>query len=181
MTTALILGRSKDVFKEADAALALGKIDFTIATGPIAVDYRDVDYWLWFHAELFPDYAQRRANKGYPPVKEYWSVLYKGRGRQAPGLDVKYFDWQYGGSSGLVAVGLALQKKEADRVILAGIPMTVEGGRYDDDKQWPEALNHRVGWWNTLYLTKGKVKSFSGWTKELLGEPTVEWMNYVAA
>ena len=176
MTTALILGRGEDVFKEAEAAHALGKIDFTIATGPIAVDYADVDYWLWFHAELFPDFALRREKKGHPPVKEYWSVPYKGRGRPAPGFNVQYFDWTHGGSSGLVAVGLALKEKKADCVILAGIPMTAEGGRYDDKKQWTEAVHHRVGWWNTLQMTRGKVKSFSGWTKELLGEPTAEWM-----
>ena len=176
MTTALILGRGDDVFKEAEAAHKLAKIDFTIATGPIAVDYRDVDYWLWFHAELFPEFSVRRANKGHPPVKEYWSVPYKGRGRQAPGIPVKYFEWPHGGSSGLVAVGLALLEKEADRVMLAGIPMTAEGGRYDDKKPWTEAAAHRIGWDRTLNITQGKVKSFSGWTKELLGEPTAEWL-----
>lgn len=175
MTTALVLGRSASVFEEAKAAHELGPIDFTIATGPIAVDYADVDYWLWFHAELFSDFSERRTHKGYPPVKEYWSIKYRGQGRSLYS-NICYFDWPHGGSSGLAAIAMALKEKKADRVILAGIPMTADGGRYDDKKAWLEATHHRPAWVMHLPMLINRVKSFSGWTRELLGAPTSEWL-----
>jgi hypothetical protein len=60
--------------------------------------------------------------------------------------------------------------------MLAGIPMTSEGGRYDDKKQWPEAIVQRRAWEAHKPELLGRVKSFSGWTRELLGEPTAEWL-----
>jgi hypothetical protein len=181
MTTALVLGRAESVWEEVAAAKALGPIDFVLVTGPIGVDYPDaVDCWVWFHEELFQEMALRRAAKGYLPAKSYWSVKYRGKGRGPgfAGIPVSYLDWNEGGSSGMVAVMIALRHLEVDRVMLAGVPMTVDGGRYDDHQDWKEALAHQPSWENSLPLLMGKVRSFSGWTRELLGgePPTAEWL-----
>src|ERR1044072_7898190 len=179
MKTALGLGRANQVFAEGEAAMKLGPIDYVLAGRAIAVDFERVDIWCWFHAELFPDFAERRAKKGFAPVKEYWTTTYHGRGRgPVKGMDIKSIEWNMGGSSGMVATFIALDKLHCGRVMLAGIPMTPEGGRYDDGKPWPEALVQRGAWITHLEHMLGRVRSFSGWTLETLEgkPPTTEWL-----
>ena len=140
----------------------------------------EVDAWVWWHTELFPDRALRRARNGFPPVKEYWGIKYKGRGRDYPdkNITVKYYEWNEGGSSGLVAAMIALDCLKADRVALVGIPMDPDAGRYDDHQRWDEALVHRQSWEKRLPSLQGRVRSYSGWTQKLLGgePPTREWL-----
>lgn len=179
MTTALIIGRGKGLWEEISAAQALTNFDFTLAVGPIAVDYPGkIDAWVWFHTEQFEDCALRRAKKGFPPVKEYWSVKYAGRVRSKGETNISFLSWNGGGASGLVATVIALREFKADRVALAGIPMTKDGGQYDSKKPWAEAEKHRAAWTKNLPMLIGKVRSFSGWTLELLGgePPTAEWL-----
>lgn len=181
MTTALVIGRARGVWEEIAVAQALTTFDHVLAVGPIAVDYPGpIDCWVWFHTEFFPEYAERRAKKGFVPAHSYWSVKYKGRERGKEINNVHYLDWDEGGSSGLVAVMIALNKLRDDHVVLAGIPMTVEGGQYDSDKLWNDALPQQLSWTKNLPHLEGKVKSFSGWTNTLLGTPTVNWLNEVS-
>lgn len=83
-------------------------------------------------------------------------------------------DWK--GSVGLHAARCALSVGHT-KVILCGVPMTPEGGHYIRGKApWKDCLGFRPGWLAHLDVLSGKVKSYSGWTKELLGEPTEEWL-----
>lgn len=180
MTSALIIGRGKGLWEEIAAAQKMTKFDYTLAVGPIAMDYPgEIDCWVWFHTEQFPDCAIRRERKGYPPAKAYWSVKYHGRMRSAAEANVNFLSWNEGGSSGFVAILIALQKLGATRIALAGIPMTKDGGQYDTSIPWTEAEKHRKAWVDNLPLLAGRVRSFSGWTLELLGgePPTAEWLN----
>jgi len=181
MTTALIMGRAKSVWDEVKAAQALTTFDYTLVTGPIGVDYPgEIDCWVWFHTELFEDFARRRSKKGHPPAKSYWGSKFRGRVRPHGIIPVKYSSWGGGGSSGLIAVMVALDElvPAADRVVLAGIPLTIEGGQYDSDKVWHEATKHRHSWDLALPKLMGRVRSFSGWTLKLLGDqpPTADWL-----
>jgi hypothetical protein len=185
MTCALILGRAEGVLADAEAIKSMVKVDFLVAVGPVAMDYPgEVDCWVWWHTELFSDRAARRARNGYPPVKAYWGIKYKGRGRDYDKeINVNYYEWNEGGSSGLAAAMIALDVLKADRVALVGIPMDPDGGRYDDHKPWPEAIVQRHSWVKHLSTLQGRVRSYSGWTKELLGgePPTADWLNEVEA
>jgi len=53
------------------------------------------------------------------------------------------------------------------KIILAGCPLAAKT-RYDEF--------HR-GWQIRFETIKNYVRSMSGWTKELLGSPTEEWLN----
>lgn len=186
MTTALILGRAVTVWEEVAAAKALVDFDYVLVTGPVAVDYPDeIDAWVWFHTELFEDFAKRRARKGYLPVKSYWGSKFRGRVRPRGSIDVQYTSWGGGGSSGLLATMIALDHFKVDRVALAGIPMAALGGQYDSVKKWTEAVKHHPAWETALPKLQGRVRSFSGWTLEHLGgkPPTREWLQeaYIAA
>lgn len=181
MTTALVVGRATTVWDDIAAAKQLGKIDLVLVTGPIAVEYpEEIDAWVWFHTELFEDYALRRARKGFPPAKSYWGAGYSGMIRST-NRDVRYSKWNGGGSSGLVAVMIALDEYKADKVVLAGIPMSAEGGQYDSSKLWHEAKAHRPSWSKSISRLRDKVKSFNGWTGDLLGTPTSAWLNDIHA
>ena len=84
------------------------------------------------------------------------------------------FDPPYEGPSGSSAIvgALAALRLGYEKIILCGIHLTgnaFEGNSY-------EAF--RPGW--TYHKDKfvGKVKSTGGWTQELLGAPTREWLEY---
>lgn len=74
------------------------------------------------------------------------------------------------GSSAMTGV-LAALRMGYEKIVLCGCPLTgnaPEGNPY-------EAF--RLGWMDHREELIGKVKSMSGWTMELLGQPTEEWLN----
>jgi len=86
-----------------------------------------------------------------------------------------------GGSSGMYAVTVALESGY-DKVILCGVPL--EGQQRYDYKESAEVVpsptdykHYRSGWINNREMFAGRVRSMSGWTRELLGAPTEEWLN----
>jgi hypothetical protein len=179
MKTALIFGRAKGVWEEVAAAKKLCKFTYTLAVGPVAIDYPgEIDAWVWFHTELFEDCALRRAKKGHPPARSYWSCQRQGvvTPYHAGAPTVQTVKWNEGGSSGLVAIVVAQRALKVDRTVLAGIPMTAEGGQYDTPKSWVEAEKHRRPWEQNLPMLADSVRSMSGWTQELLGAPTKQWL-----
>lgn len=73
------------------------------------------------------------------------------------------------GSSSLLGV-LAGIKMGYCRIVLAGCPLTGKnerGASYD---------SFREGWEKKLGSIKEKTRSMSGWTREILGPPTDEWL-----
>lgn len=74
------------------------------------------------------------------------------------------------GSSAMTGT-LAALRMGYDRIVLCGCPLTgnaPEGNPY-------EAF--RLGWEDRKEELLGKVRSVSGWTRELLGAPTEDWLN----
>lgn len=74
------------------------------------------------------------------------------------------------GSSAMTGT-LAALRMGYDRIVLCGCPLTgnaPEGNPY-------EAF--RLGWEDRKDELIGRVKSMSGWTRELLGAPTKEWID----
>jgi hypothetical protein len=87
-----------------------------------------------------------------------------------PGVNIFIADWwKPSGSSSLLAVQAGL-KLSFRRIILCGCPLTgknATGGRYEEFHKGFEAVKDKIS---------GPVRSMSGWTQELLGAPTDEWM-----
>lgn len=79
-----------------------------------------------------------------------------------------------GGTSGILAVmvGLALGY---DEIVLAGVPLDGDGHFYDPPALKLNTFNSdfvKMEWVNTSNnYFQGRVKSLSGWTRELLGAP----------
>jgi hypothetical protein len=179
--SALVFGRAVGVWDEVGAARALGHFDVVIGIGSAVLDFPEpIDAWVSYHHLFFPDWYAKRATKGHPPAKSYWSSRHKASPRMmhpAPGFNVKFVE-QEGGSSGLIAVIVALKGFLVDRVVLAGVPMSVSP-QYDTGKVWTEAKHHRKPWLTAFPKLLGRVKSMSGWTQDLLGTPSANWLKGV--
>ena len=82
------------------------------------------------------------------------------------------------GSSGLLAVKIALLELGCDRVILCGVPMTAEANHYKRLKRWDAVDNFRTEWQARQSELALYVRSWSGWTAELFGMPTLDFVKF---
>jgi hypothetical protein len=156
--------------------MALFKPDAVAATNNAGIHWPDrLDYWCTLHSAPCPDWIgitaalrqRRELGRNRPQI---WGHVSKER---YVGVDRTTVDWF--GSTGLLAVKVLIEEG-FDRIVLAGVPMSSEGGHFYDDKPWSGCDRYRVAW--TVH--KGEIapftRSMSGWTQELLGAPTPEWL-----
>lgn len=173
-TIAVVLGGALEVWSDLNQILTdLPEEPIMIGTNVSGRDYRGkLHHWASFHVELFPHWSAQRAEKGLPPADNYWTVQ---RNRVPVPIDVRFIK-SWGGSSGLVGAQVGLEV--ADRVVLCGVPLT-PSLHYDrlDKGPWLEALKHQAAWSDHFGELHGRVKSMGGWTQELLGVPSPEWIN----
>lgn len=132
----------------------------------------EVPHWATYHSDLLPKWIGQRAAAARPPAGRLWT----GERRVMPkGIDLQRAP-NWGGSSGLLAVSVALNRLSALQIVLIGIPLDHEQGHYDSPKKWRDATNYRRGW-VTHQDAMANVRSMSGWTQGLLGAPTREWLD----
>lgn len=175
MPTALILGSGACVHKDAEEALSLFSPDFVAATNNIGLDWPgDVHHWFTLHP---------RPTKDWPGIE----VARKRRvrlGRNDPvtwahkpdrGIDRVTADWR--GSTGLLAVKGMLIELGCTTIVLAGVPMSSGERHYNLGEEWRHAPRYYIGWKQNHQEIAPFVRSMSGWTKQLLGEPTREWLS----
>ena len=132
-----------------------------------------LDHWVSLHPELFPSWITERHRLGHPPCDSLWTGTGRPTGPKLPEFR-RTPNW--GGSSGLLAVSCAMTLG-ASRVVLAGVPLDFQQGHYySPDKRWHDGGNYRHAWERKLDVLQGRVRSPSGFTREILGEPTAEWL-----
>jgi len=177
---ALVVGRAKGVWEEVDALKKMATFDAVLVVGKIGSFYPDeITHWVSFHTHGFSKWAHEREVRGFSEAQSYWTSVFKGpmiaevNGKRIGRVEC------VGGSSGLIAVTVALEVVNADRVALAGIPMDNERGHVDIEKPWDEAQHYRQAWLDVLPKLTGRVRSMSGWTLGILGgaPPTREWLD----
>lgn len=173
MPSLLILGGAACVFDDAEAALAIFEPDAVMACKDMIADWpHRLDYGVSLHPERNADYLRERARKGHPGTPQIWSHARNGAGGRAQ-VDREATDWR--GASGLFGVRVGLHEG-FDRIVLAGVPMTREAGHYKRGKPWPHAKDYLSAWRNRADEIRPYVRSMGGWTAELLGRPTKEWL-----
>lgn len=111
-----------------------------------------------------------RRKAGLPDPDEVWSH----RKHAAVTHDTASIDWR--GSSGLFAVQVA-RSKGFNKIIVCGVPMTVEDSHFERHQKWQSAIGFRDGWNKHKNEIAPYVRSMSGWTRGLLGEPSEDWIN----
>lgn len=179
MKYGLILGRSNEVWDELAKAkeMLVGQPLSIIAVKRAGRDYEGpVHHWVAFHHDMLPEWVKERAKHNRPPAENYWSSRNNLQRTPKSPLPIRWLR-NIGGSSGLLGVQVGLQPEVGlDKLILCGIPMTASK-RYDIDTPWKEALAYRASWKQFYPQMKDRVRSMSGWTQELLGPVTKEWLH----
>jgi hypothetical protein len=168
---ALILGGAVCVWDDLERFRVLWPHDcVTIATNETGWLYPGrLDYWISLHPENFA----RKKWLMKRPAKDYRTVSHRSR-KDMP-IDLILEHWG-AGSSGLYAVTLAEYLK-APAAVLCGVPLD-DQGNVDGRPHWAmkEVNTHRQGWEKQRDRIAPWVRSMSGWTRDLLGEPTAEWL-----
>lgn len=130
-----------------------------------------VRHWVTLHPEYMPGWMAFRRGHLYGSGDQPMTHSNKGK----PGVDVIWPMGQLGGTSGLYACFIALLLGY-NEIVLAGIPMTGSGHYFDPPwyaSQFGDRASEMVWRWAATNVFEGRVKSLSGWTRELLGAPVV--------
>jgi hypothetical protein len=173
MRIALVLGGANCL--EADKAQAINLLGdrehLVIACNHAGRDEPGrVDHWCTMHSELFPKWLEDRRAAGRPEPGQLWHAAHR-----RTTVDSKPIE-SWGGSSGMLCARLALHLG-CERIILAGVPMRKSFEHYDRPGPWHEAVQYHSAWQRRLPALRHTVRSFSGWTADLLGWPTEEWLD----
>lgn len=169
---ALVLGGSLDVFKEYVEALKLCAAAGTPYTIFACNDMIEkfpgpLDNGVTLHPDKLPTWLSRRATAGLTPPKIMWAH------RSFANVDQWTRDWL--GSVGLFAVKVAREEQHR-KIICCGVPMNTEAQHFMRKVSWNAALAFRRGWSGHRRELSPFVRSMSGWTREMFGPPTVEWL-----
>lgn len=120
------------------------------------------------HRESIGRWIAERAAGGHPPLDAVWC---NHKGEHITRLTK---DWR--GSVGLQAVEIALKVGER-KIILCGVPMLPQAGHYRRRAVWKGAIGFRPEWTRHRAEIAPYVRSYSGWTRELLGYPSEEFLH----
>jgi len=149
-------------------ALALddSAADF-MAVGLDAVDKYPwrIKYVVTYHPDEIPQFKPRRAKAGGNTDFLVISHIKQTEKGDPYAVDIVEPYQAPTGSSSLCGA-LAGIRLGYDRIVLCGCPLDVK-----------PYLVFQAGWTAKLKEVAGRVRSMSGWTKDLLGEPTEEWLN----
>jgi hypothetical protein len=126
-----------------------------------------VDVAGTLHPDKIPYWVRERNARSYPPVPNMWS--------HRPFTNVTHWTRDWAGSTGLFLVKVAREQGHT-HIVLCGVPMTVDGKHFLRQKRWDAAHGFRRGWTAQREFIKRYVRSYSGWTRELFGAPTDEWL-----
>lgn len=191
---ALVIGCAACVWDDLEAAEPLANYDAIYCVKQMGIHFpKKFDVWITLHPEVMDDYETQRREKGFPdgyqivapPPNELGMHGAKGNiARRVSYILSK--DLSASASSGLYGAKVAVEDG-FDRVVLAGIPMTPEGGHFLPASRnvsghtrgaiWSGHSSFVVGMNVALPQLKGKVRSMSGYTEKVLGAPTREWLN----
>ena len=172
----LVIGGGQMTWLEVAEILKTYWVDRVVVVNTAIVDYSGrIDAAVTLHPSKLDHWLRRRLSPH--PIDKLVSFKNHDGTIKYPVTDVVPYLWwgmTKSGSSGLYAVKVAMQLFNADKIILAGVPM--DGGpHYHDPSMWGIPKDFREGWIQALPYIRGKVKSCSGWTADLLGEPTKDW------
>lgn len=176
MTAALILGGADCVWRDVEAALQLGEYEFVVACNDIGTAWAgEIEAWVTLHPENMAAWINQRASRGYPRAKR---IVYHDTMAGAPAPDlVSPYNWQRhhrSPSSGVFSAKVAIELG-ITRGVLCGVPLTMSP-HFNNNGEWAAASSFHDGLMHALPFLKDKIRSMSGYTRQVLGEPTPEWL-----
>lgn len=181
MKAALVLGSASCVFADVEQALALGRFDGVIACNDMAARWPGrLDAAVSKHPERWSGWLAARDRRRFPAPDRVISHLEAETHAPAPEVTA-YVEFRLPGqtstgSSGLFALKVALVDLGFDRAVLCGVPMSADRGHFAYGPIWPDAIHYQPAWREALPAIRDRARSLSGWTRDLLGAPTKEWL-----
>lgn len=167
--TCLVLGGAECVFRDVEAALDLGEFQGIGGANHIGIYWEGTfDFWVSLHGDkLLKPWRETRRRAGLPDhlsLHTHPTTWHRFPGQTKPG------------SSGLYALKVALCDLGFDRAVLCGIPLEIEAAHFDTPGPWRPASHYQHGWVQALPHIRARARSMSGWTRQLLGAPTPDWI-----
>lgn len=177
---AVVLGSSADALSELDAARAfLTAHDLALHVICVNGAIRICPVRPFAFATVFsPEEAGERFLTGI----DLSGVRLFAR-RAAPSVAFTAVKPKWHGSSGLYAAQIALEELGFDGVILAGCPMDAAAGALCQHSEMGDPTKvdrFKPEWARALPEISGRIRSMSGWTRDLLGAPSGEWLAALA-
>lgn len=168
---AIVMCGGGDPYAEMDRTCRM--LDGDIATIIVGNDQIErypgfIDHAVTLHPDKFSMWMSRRRANGFPMPSRAWAH------RPYSGISDWSRDWH--GSTGLFAIKLARELGYV-HIVLCGVPMEATAGHFVRQKDWPEAEAFKRAWLPRLTSLKPYVRSWGGWTREMFGEPTREWLS----
>lgn len=133
-----------------------------------AIEHPAIGATLHPYERKIGKWVRLRAEKGSPDLMEIWA--------DRPGPHVTNRAPDPKGSSSLFALEVALDYKGHGQAILCGVPMTPYGGHFLRKRPWTHATAWRLAWLKKLPRFRTCVRSYSGWTAEQLGIPSIGFL-----
>lgn len=169
----IALGGAEGVWEEYKEAISLCPDADVGAVNDSGCDYSGrLSIWATLHPEKFHRWQEARSRKGFNT--DYVACSNK----RLDGVRIDFAtNSVWGGSSGLFLCQLAAIKFRYSKIIVCGMPIS-EQPHYFDNQAWNGVSRYRRGWREAIQQPElnGKIRSMSGWTKEVLGSPTSDWL-----
>lgn len=183
MAKALVVGCAANVWREVDEAQSIGSFDRVYCVKLAGVHWAE-GYFIWctLHPEFMDKYESERRDLGMSGEYEIVAPLenevggHGKKGRIARRVSYRYKGMNASASSGIYAAKVALDDG-FNRVVLAGVPLQQDGGHFTRGKPWMQVDSFTGGFEQSVPHMKGKVRSMSGLTRDVLGYPDKEWLN----
>jgi hypothetical protein len=168
MTRCLIVGGAECVHEDIENALSMAEFDLIVVVKRMLPVWRGpVHAFVTLHSDTAAATIQERRARGLSMDFETFCT------RPIRGVRTRVIeDWK--GSSGLLAVKVA-KLLGASRIVLAGVPMDARP-HFDRAQPWQFVYSYRSGWEKHLPEYRSITRSMSGWTRNVLGTPTPEWL-----
>jgi hypothetical protein len=181
---ALVIGCAANVWEEVKAAEQLTTFDAIYCVKLAGVHYKEPRHFKWptLHPEFMDDYERQRAELGLHSDYEIIAPLagevgmHGSKGNIARRVSYRYPGMDSSASSGGYAAKVALEDG-FDRVILAGVPMDPAASHFTRGKPWLQCDSFTIGFMKSVPHFAGRVRSMSGWSMEILGAPSPDWLN----
>lgn len=180
MKIALVCGSARCLFEDLTRVGALERTATILAVNITGMFLPRAHHLVSLHGD-FPGLVRASRPHMDTTLKEHEPAIVTHSIRSAPGID-RVWDLPQTGTSSLFGVRVALGLG-FDRVICCGVPLDSTGRFFDDPRKpalWD--LDGPQGWptreqWREAAKTEfdGRVRSCSGFTRELCGDPW-EWL-----
>lgn len=163
----IILGGAANVLEDYHLAQQFGPHIQIIAVNDMIAEFRGrIQCAASLHADKLCGWISQRTYRKLNKPDMIWST---------GGVTATHTTKDWGGSSGLFAVKVAIEMGY-EKIILCGVPMHVDGNHILRKIPWHACNQFQWVWNYRQHEINNRVRSMSGYTRELLGAPTKEWL-----